>query len=186
MINSIILFMNLLVFTTFSRADWPETSTWAKTERYGHEHKTVLQFYFHEISIGESSTIALIAQAQPIDPNDVFPFGNLYMADEFLTVGPEANSTLIGRAQGFSGSASQEGVNSFMGLCYSFANGVYNGSSFNILGRNSILNPIRELPVVGGTGIFRMARGYAMAQTYDFNVTSGVVIVGYNVTLIHP
>ncbi|XP_056684373.1 dirigent protein 22-like [Spinacia oleracea] len=157
--------MNLLVFTTFSRADWPETSTWAKTERYGHEHKTVLQFYFHEISIGESSTIALIAQAKPADPNDVFPFGNLYMADEFLTVGPKANSTLIGRAQSFSGSsASQEGVNSFMGLCYSFVNGVHNGSSFNILGRNSILNPIRELPFVGGTRIFRMARGYAMAQ----------------------
>ncbi|XP_021752953.1 dirigent protein 23-like [Chenopodium quinoa] len=188
----IFVILKYLIFTSYveklglGRADWPKTSTWAKTEPYSHhEHKTVLQFYFHEIAIGNSSTVALIAQAQPVDPNNSFAFGNLYMVDELLTVGPDPKSKFIGRAQGFSGSASQQGVNSFMGLCYSFIDGIYNGSSINILGRNSILNPIREIPVVGGTGLFRMARGYAIAQTYYFNVTSGIVVVGYNVTVVH-
>ncbi|CAO2815574.1 unnamed protein product [Amaranthus hypochondriacus] len=172
----------------FSWACRPEKLSWAKTEPYGHELKTHLEFYFHEISIGDSATVALIAQAQdqPKESSSVFPFGNLYMLDEWLTVGPEPSSKLLGRAQGFSGSASQESVSSMMGLTYSFTDGMFNGSSFVILGRNELLNPVKELPVIGGTGLFRMARGFALARTYYFNVTLGVVIVGYNVTIFHP
>ena len=172
----------------FSWAYKPEKLSWAKTKPYGHELKTHLEFYFHEISIGDSATVALIAQAQyqPEESSSVFPFGNLYMLDDRLTVGPDPNSKLLGRAQGFSGSASQESVSSMMGLTYSFTDGIFNGSSFVILGRNELLNPAKELPVVGGTGLFRMARGFALARTYYFNVTLGVVIVGYNVTMFHP
>ncbi|XP_021773865.1 dirigent protein 23-like [Chenopodium quinoa] len=158
--------------------------TWAKTEPYGHERKTVLQFYFHDIMNGDSPTVALIAQ--PIGGNNsALGFGSLFMADDPLTISPDPTSKLVGRAQGLYGAASQEGVNLIMGLNYGFVDGIYNGSSVVIFGRNSIMNPVREFPVVGGTGVFRMARGYAVAQTYFFNLTSLNAIVGYNVTIFH-
>ncbi|KNA06325.1 hypothetical protein SOVF_181970 [Spinacia oleracea] len=160
--------------------------TWAKTEPHhgGHERKTVLQFYFHDVMTGESPTVALIAQ--PIGGNNsAMSFGSLFMADDPLTVSPDPNSYLVGRAQGLYGAASQKGVNLIMGLNYGFVDGIYNGSSVVIFGRNSVTNRVREFPVVGGTGVFRMARGYAVAETYFINHTSRNAIVGYNVTIFH-
>ena len=37
---------------------------------------------------------------------------------------------------------------------------------------------------MAGTGVFRFARGYAIAQTHWFNIM-GDAIVEYNVTVIH-
>ncbi|KAL0757164.1 hypothetical protein Bca101_094832 [Brassica carinata] len=51
-----------------------------------------------------------------------------------------------------------------------------------MIGKNSAMNPVREMPIVGGTGMFRMARGYAIAQTHWFDPKTGDAIVGYNVT----
>ncbi|KAF4369015.1 hypothetical protein F8388_013344 [Cannabis sativa] len=52
-----------------------------------------------------------------------------------------------------------------------FQAGKYNGSCLSILGHNSILSALREMPVVGGTGLFRFARGYALAKTYMYMMT---------------
>ncbi|KAL8486467.1 hypothetical protein ACS0TY_023233 [Phlomoides rotata] len=43
-----------------------------------------------------------------------------------------------------------------MNLNFVFTGGEYNGSSLCILGRNPIDSKNRELPVVGGTSVFRM------------------------------
>ena len=42
-----------------------------------------------------------------------------------------------------------------------------------------------EMPIVGGTGFFWLARGYAIAKTHWFDFTTGYAIVGYNVTVVH-
>ncbi|XP_057518019.1 dirigent protein 23-like [Amaranthus tricolor] len=179
------IFVTFTSYMGFIRAQKPDTQTWAKTEDYGHEQKTVLQFYFHDNQTGDFTTVALIAQ--PIEPtSSVSSFGRLFMVDDPLTDGPDPNSKLVGRAQGFYGSASQTGVSYMMSLTYGFVDGIYNGSSVVMLGRNTIADSVRELPVVGGTGLFRMARGYALAQTYSHNSTARNAIVGYNVTIIHP
>lgn len=60
---------------------------------------------------------------------------------------------------------------------------MYNGSSFSLLGTNEVMQPTREMAVVGGTGPFRMACGYAIAQAYSIDST-GVAIAGYNVTIV--
>ncbi|KNA09270.1 hypothetical protein SOVF_155260 [Spinacia oleracea] len=180
--RSIITFLAFVVLML--NVSSAKTSTWAKTKPYGHERKTVLQFYFHDIRTGESPTAVLIAQ--PIEGTTFASgFGNLFMVDDPLTVSPDPNSKLVGRAQGLYGSASQEGVNYITGLSYGFVDGVYNGSTLVIFGINSIANPVRELPIVGGTGIFRMPRGYAIARTYFHNTTLHNAIVGYNVTVFH-
>ncbi|KAF2322762.1 hypothetical protein GH714_030335 [Hevea brasiliensis] len=47
------------------------------------------------------------------------------------------------------------------------------------------MSPVREMPIVGGTGLFRLALGYAIAKTHWFDITTGDAIVGYNVTVVH-
>jgi hypothetical protein len=41
------------------------------------------------------------------------------------------------------------------------------------------------MPVIGGSGLFRFARGYAQANTYSFDPKSFVAVVEYNVYVFH-
>jgi hypothetical protein len=107
------------------------------------------------------------------------------MFDDPLTLGPQLSSKLVGKAQGFYASASQDDFGFLMAMNLAFIEGKYNGSSITILGRNSGLNKVREMPVVGGSGLFRFARGYAQANTYKYDPKSGDAIVEYNVYVFH-
>jgi hypothetical protein len=68
---------------------------------------------------------------------------------------------------------------------YAFLEGMYNGSALSILGRNPALDTVREMPIVGGSGVFRYARGYALAKTVWFSPKSGNAVVEYNVSVLH-
>ncbi|KAF5745494.1 hypothetical protein HS088_TW07G01080 [Tripterygium wilfordii] len=94
-----------------------------------------------------------------------FALGAIIMIDDPLTVTQDQNSKLVGRAQGLYGSAGQTEFSLIMAVSLSFTDGGCNGSSLSISGTNPSSNPVRELPIVGGTGIFRMARGFAIART---------------------
>ncbi|GAY62391.1 hypothetical protein CUMW_217370 [Citrus unshiu] len=72
-----------------------------------------------------------------------------------------------------------------MSMSFVFVDGPYNGSSISLLGNNRAMNPVREMPIVGGTGFFRLAPGYAVAQTHWMDFKTGDAIVGYNVTVVH-
>nr|CAD1824588.1 unnamed protein product [Ananas comosus var. bracteatus] len=61
------------------------------------------------------------------------------------------------------------------------ADGPYNGSVVSVQGRDPIAAPVRELSVVGGTGKFRMARGYVLWKTYGVNITNGEAILELDV-----
>ncbi|KAF6163966.1 hypothetical protein GIB67_011657 [Kingdonia uniflora] len=98
--------------------------------------------------------------------------------------GTEPNSKIIGRAQGIDALASQQEIGLLMVLNYVFIEEKYNGSTLSVLGRNPILHQVREMPIVGGSGLFRFARGYALAHTVWTN-TLGDAIVQYNVTVMH-
>ncbi|KAL8545233.1 hypothetical protein ACS0TY_005428 [Phlomoides rotata] len=92
--------------------------------------------------------------------------------DNPLIVGPEPDSKIIGWAQGIYGSTSFEEVGLLMILNLVFDQGEYNGSTLIVLGHNSILHKYREMPIVGGLGVFHLARGIATAQTVWFNLTT--------------
>ena len=112
-------------------------------------------------------------------------FGKVLMMDDPLTVGPERSSKQVGSAQGIYASASQSEVGLLMVYNFVFTEGKYNGSTLSILGRNSVFSPVREMPIVGGSGLFRFARGYAQASTHNLDAKTLDAVVEYNVYVIH-
>ena len=71
-----------------------------------------------------------------------------------------------------------------MVMSFAFTDGKYNGSTFIVLGRNNINAEVREMPIIGGSGLFRFARGYALASTYSF-YDNGDATIEYNCYVIH-
>ena len=145
-----------------------------RTEKLSHLH-----FYFHDTLGGKNATAVQIA-----GPKN-FRFGMTVMVDSPLTEGPEWSSKLVGRAQGLYAVAAQEEVALLMVMNFAFMTGKFNGSSISVVGRNPILHAIREMPVLGGSGVFRYGRGYALARTVWVDAKTGSGIVEYNVSVLH-
>ncbi|CAN1144345.1 Dirigent protein 21 [Linum perenne] len=154
-----------------------------KKEKLSH-----LRFFFHDIVSGPNPTAVQIAQAHSTNLSSTgfgMTFGLLSVIDDPLTSGPEPNSKLVGRAQGVYASASQSDVGLLMAMNFAFVEGKYNGSTLSVLGRNAVMSPVREMPVIGGSGVFRFARGYAQAKTLVYDLKSGNAVVEYNVFVFH-
>ncbi|KAL7153189.1 hypothetical protein ABFS83_04G149600 [Erythranthe nasuta] len=72
-----------------------------------------------------------------------------------------------------------------MSFNFVFTAGEFNGSTLCVLGRNPIEKSDRELPVVGGTGAFRMARGFSISiiifydPAQNYAVLEFIVYVSY-------
>ncbi|XP_050901040.1 dirigent protein 22 [Lathyrus oleraceus] len=141
-----------------------------------------LRFYWHDIMNGKNPTSIMVV---PPTLNSTTFFGSVHMIDNPLTLGPELSSKLVGKAQGFYASASQEEIAFLNGMNFVFIEGKYNGSSITILGRNPIYDKVREMPVVGGSGVFRFARGYAQDTTYSLDPKTFDAVVEYNVYVFH-
>ncbi|XP_061375817.1 dirigent protein 22-like [Gastrolobium bilobum] len=142
------------------------------------------RFYWHDILSGRNPTSVSVV-APPLKMNTTTAFGLVNMIDNPLTMGPDMSSKLVGKAQGFYASASQSEVDLLMAMNFAFIDGKYNGSTITIMGRNPVFNKVREMPVVGGSGLFRFARGYGEARTHWFDLKSGDAIVEYNVYVMH-
>ncbi|KAB1222415.1 Dirigent protein 21 [Morella rubra] len=150
-----------------------------KREKLSHLH-----FYFHDVVTGPKPTAVRVAQAATTNTSST-GFGFIAIIDDALTVLPEISSKLVGRAQGMYASASQTEVGLLMGLNFVFQERKYNGSSLSVLGRNEVFSAVREMPIVGGTGVFRFARGYAQARTHTFDTKTGYTVVEYNIYVFH-
>ena len=163
---------------TFSRNLSPQ-SLGLKREKLSHLH-----FYFHDIFTSPIPTTVKVAEA-PTTNKSATLFGAVAVLDDPLTVGPEPGSKLVGRAQGTYISASRKEASLLMVMNFAFMEGKYNGSNLSILGRNAVFSEVREMPIVGGSGVFRFARGYVEARTYSFDVKTGDAVVEYNVYVFH-
>ncbi|KAL5072805.1 hypothetical protein RYX36_011789 [Vicia faba] len=148
-----------------------------KKEKLSH-----FKFYWHDILSGKNPSSVMVV---PPTLNSSTAFGLVNMIDNPLTLGPELSSKLVGKAQGFYASASQVELGFLMAMNFAFIEGKYNGSTITILGKNPAMNKVREMPVVGGSGLFRFARGYAQAHTHWIDLKSGDAVVEYNVYVFH-
>ncbi|CAO2141072.1 unnamed protein product [Urochloa humidicola] len=144
---------------------------------------TTFKLYFHDIVGGTSPTAIRIAQAASSNSSSTF-FGAVVAIDDPLTTGStRAAGTEIGRAQGTYTFADQKTFGLLMVMNFVFTAGEHNGSSLSIMGRNEVLDDVREMAIVGGSGKFRMAKGYVQAHTIDSGATSGETVVQYTVNV---
>lgn len=89
----------------------------------------------------------------------VSTFGVIVIADNLLTEGPDPSSKEIGRAQGMYASTDMNTVSLTMVFNLVFTEGEFNGSTLSMYGRNPIFSEVREFPIIGGTGAFRLCTG---------------------------
>ncbi|WVZ53911.1 hypothetical protein U9M48_004797 [Paspalum notatum var. saurae] len=158
----------------------PSTTTTAAAADDGY---TTFKLYFHDIVGGTSPTAIRVAQAPSSNSSSTF-FGAVVAIDDPLTSGPTRSSgDELGRAQGTYTFADQKTFGLLMLMNFVFTAGDHNGSSLAIVGRNEVLDDVREMSIVGGTGKFRMARGYVQAHTIDSGATSGETVVQYTVNV---
>ncbi|TYG74567.1 hypothetical protein ES288_D04G192800v1 [Gossypium darwinii] len=133
---------------------------------------------------GKNATAIRVAAEAPLtNCSSPLIFGDVYLVDDPLTIEPDVNSKMVGKAQGSYVVVSQGELSLLMVLNFAFTEGKYNGSTLSVLGRNEVLSAVREMPIVGGSGVFRFARGYAQAKTHS--ITQIHAIVEYNVFVFH-
>ena len=184
--STLLISYAIFFFSTYIKAETPvfsrnlsPSSLGLKREKLSHLH-----FYFHDILSGPKPSAVRVAQAAMTNTSSTL-FGAVSVIDDALTMLPDNSSKVVGRAQGIYASASQSETGLLMVLNFAFIEGEYNGSTLSVLGRNTILSTVRELPIVGGSGVFRFARGYAHAKTYTFDTKTGDAVVEYNVYALH-
>uniref|UniRef100_A0AB38YM92 Dirigent protein n=1 Tax=Triticum aestivum TaxID=4565 RepID=A0AB38YM92_WHEAT len=158
----------------------------AAAPAFAAEKETRLRVYWHDVvSGGPNATVAQVAQA-PSSNASATGFGSVYVIDDPLTEGPSlTGSRLLGRAQGLYVSTGKDSLSLLMAMNFVFVDGAYNGSSIAIVGPNPVNRAVREMAVVGGTGVFRFARGYCQLRTNWFDANTGDATVEYRVHLRH-
>ncbi|XP_047085369.1 dirigent protein 1-like [Lolium rigidum] len=138
---------------------------------------THLKFYMHDVvtAVPSSPATTAVRVARGVTPLPLEPairFGDMFVIDDPLTEGPDSASPVVGTAQGFYIFASQTDFALMLTVNMVFTAGPHNGSTIAVLSRDAILDPVRELPIVGGTGVFRGATGYGLLRTYSANSTT--------------
>ncbi|TVU13182.1 hypothetical protein EJB05_40714, partial [Eragrostis curvula] len=139
-----------------------------------------LHFYMHETYAETVMQVANGTGAPLISRGGVRArFGDTAVMDDALTEGPSPGSRQVGRAQGMYATASrQPGAPAMlltMNMVLTGFEGYQNGSMVAVVGWNDVTASVRELAVVGGTGSFRMATGYALLKTISWKGVTAVL-----------
>ncbi|KAF0896557.1 hypothetical protein E2562_024695 [Oryza meyeriana var. granulata] len=147
---------------------------------------THLHFYMHDEYTGPRPTAALIVAGRPTANATAAcggsaaeterRFGDIAVMNNALTEGPERGSARVGTAQGFTVRVAERGAVNDLSLHLVMEAGEYGGSSLAVKGRVDTDTAVRESVIVGGTGRFRFARGYALSRSYDYNLDKGGVV----------
>ncbi|KAL5194289.1 Dirigent protein 16 [Glycine soja] len=87
-------------------------------------------------------------------------FGTITVIDDVLTSQIELGSQVVGKAQGVYVASSSDGTRQMMAFTALFEEGEY-GDSLNFYGLYKIGSSMSQLSVLGGTGKFKNAKGFA-------------------------
>ncbi|KAI3448898.1 hypothetical protein Pfo_005563 [Paulownia fortunei] len=137
-----------------------------------------LHFYLQDALGGPNATVLEVARSA-ITATSAASFGQVRVVDDLITAAPDRNSEKLGRAQGMITFTGLDESALTMNLNFYFTSGKYSGSTLCVVGRNPVSNRNRELPVVGGTGVFRMARGYSISNTYSYDAATNYGVLEY-------
>ncbi|CAI9108322.1 OLC1v1007892C1 [Oldenlandia corymbosa var. corymbosa] len=161
-------------------------------EKWFHDHIqhhakpnfTKFHFLVHDDVTVDKPTSLLVA---PANTNNIasIAFGSTYSMDAPITIGSDPESKLIFRAQGtFTFVGQAEPVLS-MAINLVFTEGDYHGSSLSILGNNPISHQYRKMPILGGTGIYRLTRGNATMDIVTVDIAKLNDILEYHAIIQH-
>ncbi|KAF8730996.1 hypothetical protein HU200_016876 [Digitaria exilis] len=166
----------LLVAAALLLAAMPAPATavpWGQKELH-------LHVYWQDRASG-NATVVTVAKAASTNTSTT-RFSAINVMDDALTVGSDMNtSKIIGRAQGIYVSDSIETSSVLMAMNFVFIDGPYKGSSIAIFGPNFIEREVREMSIIGGTGVFRFARGYVQARSVWLNPSTADATVKYDI-----
>ncbi|KAL2254861.1 UNVERIFIED_CONTAM: Dirigent protein 21 [Sesamum indicum] len=149
--------LSIPIYATKTEESWFQIIS-----NHGNEKTAKLHFYLQNLVGGENKTVYEVVRGS-ITSNSLFSFGSIVVLDNLITVEPDMKSEPIGRLQGVATSADLKTTAVDLNAYFYFTSGGVNGSTISISGRNPVVkNGEIELPIVGGTGMFRFARGYAI------------------------
>ncbi|XP_071722630.1 dirigent protein 22-like [Rutidosis leptorrhynchoides] len=116
-------------------------------------------------------------------PNSTFAFGTTYVAEVPITRAPDPRSKRMANLQGvFVGVSRSDPNNTISYMTHiSFIHGKYRGSTLSIFGISNRSEPVRERPIVGGTGKFRLSSGYV--ETRD--ISDYPDVEEYHICVLH-
>jgi hypothetical protein len=106
------------------------------------------------------------AQLQPGQSLQKLMFGTLTVFDDELTEGHELGSGLLGKAQGFYVASSEDGSSQTIAFTAMFESGGY-ADSLTFFGVHRVAASESHLAVMGGTGKYLNAKGYALVKTIN-------------------
>ncbi|XP_073271299.1 dirigent protein 22-like [Primulina huaijiensis] len=172
------------VYSMDTPIDPQSVQNWFEKLANSKEKLTKLHFFFHDIATGKNETAFDVARLNTSLQSPTF-FGIVRVVDDALRAGSQPESKIIGRAEGIYGAASLEESAFLMTLNLVFTDGDYNGSTLSLFGYNPITHKYREIAIVGGSGVFRLARGIATVRTIWFNLTSLYFVMEYHVMVLH-
>ncbi|RRT42254.1 hypothetical protein B296_00029410 [Ensete ventricosum] len=128
-------------------------------EKFTHVH-----FYFHETRSGPNTTVA---NYKNLTSTPSFAYIGVF--DNYLRVGTDPSSALLGRAQGAGVFAMPDGRSGLLTATeFVFTAGKYNGSTLTMLGMYAAAGEV-ERSIIGGSGRFRLARGYVLSMVISID-----------------
>ncbi|KAI0510797.1 hypothetical protein KFK09_011406 [Dendrobium nobile] len=137
-----------------------------------------LNFFWHNRFSQPNPTAVVVAQS-PTTNDSPTGFGIVNVFDDPLTISSNESSPLVGWSQGTYIMADQNKYAALMAMTLVFVQGEFKGSTLAVLGRNELLSKVRELPIVGGTGLLRSASGYCMLNTFEKENANHYAVVQY-------
>ncbi|KZV24282.1 dirigent protein 24-like [Dorcoceras hygrometricum] len=117
-------------------------------------------------------------------------FGTVTVVDNEITEGHELGSTVLGQAQGFYLASSSDGSSHTLALTTMFHGHNHEiDDTISFFGVHRTASPISHIVVIGGTGIYENAKGYATIETLpheDQHTTDGLETITHFTVYLTP
>ncbi|CAA3023182.1 Hypothetical predicted protein [Olea europaea subsp. europaea] len=117
-------------------------------------------------------------------------FGSVTVVDNEITEGHELGSAVLGKAQGFYLASSSDGSTHTLALTALFHGGEHEiDDTISFFGIHRTATPISHIAIVGGTGKYENAKGYATIETLphvDQHTTDGVETITHFTVYLTP
>ncbi|KAI3470436.1 hypothetical protein Pfo_027099 [Paulownia fortunei] len=117
-------------------------------------------------------------------------FGSVTVVDNEITEGHELGSSVLGKAQGFYLTSSSDGSSHTLALTALFHGGDHEIlDTVSFFGVHRTATPISHIAIVGGTGKYENAKGYATIETLphqDQHTTDGLETITHFTVYLTP